>query len=126
MSDKETNSETTNPYAVPVAEVSTTPIEVDFADVIRRWEKARFVYNGVLVFFTIIFTSVYPSRFLDLDYWASVFIGAILANLCYFAGPVIEGYGRYFRIWQPIYMKVLFVVGLSFASLLAVLFIVTY
>ena len=122
--------ETSNPYAGPLAEADTAPVAVDFAEIIRYWEKGRIVYNGVLTLFTLLFTFAATISgnhlFFDLRYWICVIGGAIFANTCYLFGRVIEGYGRYFGIWKPYFSRLLFTAGLSFASLLALLSILTY
>ena len=125
MAKRMSAEETSNPYAGPLAEADTAPVAVDFAEIIRYWEKGRIVYNGVLTLFTLLFTFA-GSHFFDLRYWLSIMVGAVVANTCYFFGPVIEGYGRYFGVWKPYFSRLLFAAGLIFASLLAFLSILTY
>lgn len=116
-----------NPYAMPMGEFAESPARVDFAEVIRNWETLRIFYNGILIFFTLLLGfSVYPQRIFDAGYWAMLLFGGVIANLCYCAGPTVEGYGRYFGIWRPSFTKALFYAGTAFTTLLAVLCIVSY
>ena len=40
-------------------------------------------------------------------------VAALGVNVCFFAGPAIESYGTYFRIWHPVFSWLLFLAGLA-------------
>ncbi len=126
MDDETPSPEATNPYAMPLEEVPSVRVEIDFAEIIRAWEGMRMIYIGVAGFFTLIMSAAArPYRLTDSSYWAMLIGCGIFANICYLAGPTAEGYGRYLGVWQPSFRKLLFYVGLAFTTLLAVLTVVT-
>jgi hypothetical protein len=85
------------------------------------WEKLRLVYVSVLVA-VVVFIAVLDSNSFRQHFrvfMQTVLGGAVIANLCYFAGPMVETYvtwlgyrGQWLRI-------VLFALGTLFSSLLA-------
>lgn len=124
---------TNNPYASPASEAGDAGDAAqaadgcDFGAIIRRWEQLRWYYNGFLTIAVLLATFALDWSLLgDLDYWSSLVAGAIIANLCFFAGPTIEGYGRYLRWWHPVFTIVLFLAGLGLATLLAMGCVLTY
>ena len=117
-----------NPFSAPATtdqnagrkppEPKQTP--VDFGSVIKTWEILRIAYNLIMGAITIALTLVmYPENLLDLVFWFSVVVGALIANLCFLMGPAIEGYGRYFGLWGRPLTGLLFMAGLMVTFLLA-------
>ena len=118
-----------NPYSSPVspaaAEDRPAAERESLGTIARRtflaWEKLRLVYIAVLAVFALLFGLLDPSNMLaSMRFWMFVLEGAIIANICYFAGPVIETYvfwlgfrGNWLRI-------VMFVVGTLFSCVLFV------
>ena len=99
---------------------------VDFAPIIRRWERLRIGYNAILVAFVLLVTLVgAPGHTSVPEYWMAIAVGGVIANLCFLTGPAIEGYGTRFRVWNGIMTIVLFVAGLGFTMFLAIMFIAT-
>ena len=93
---------------------------VDFGSVIKTWELLRIVYNLIMGAITIALTVVmYPENLLDLVFWFSVVVGALIANFCFLIGPAIEGYGRCFGLWGRPLTGLLFMTGLLVTFLLA-------
>lgn len=87
--------------------------------VIRRWEKLRLLYNAVLVPWTVLLIAVLPGG--GTAGPADVFVGGLVANACFCAGPVAEAYlvgvgapARAARGW-------LFALGTGFTALAALL-----
>lgn len=114
-----------NPFASPLAEdksASTSNSDDDQLQTIARrvflaWEKLRLVYIALLGMETIaclLVVGVYsPSVF------GTIFAGAVICNLAFFLGPVIETYVRwlgYSSLW-PRY--VMFAGGTLLSALLA-------
>ena len=118
-----------NPYASPTSSEPLEPLDpleaveqveaapsMTLASIARRtfiaWEKLRILYVGVLVPFTLLCTA-----FLDVTllanplYWISMFICGIFANLCYFAGPVIDTYVTWLGYRGTVLRLAMFVVG---------------
>jgi hypothetical protein len=114
-----------NPFSAPVnEEVSSNSIDqrvTDFGPIIRRWEYLRLYFNGILVSIVlVIVVFAFPSLFLSLEFWFIAIGGAVFTNLCYFAGPLVEGYASYFRLWAAPVTMVLFVAGLLLTAIVAV------
>lgn len=109
-----------NPYAAPISATSNIA-SVDFAPIIRRWERLRLYYNAILVSFVLLVTFVrFPGHISDPAYWAKLAFGGLIANLCFLTGPAIEGYGTRFRFWNGVMTIVLFLAGLGFSTFLAI------
>ena len=116
-----------NPYASPTPQDLANPdaprsptMRVDFADVIRRWEKLRLAYNGVLIVWVLALTAlISPRQFASPLYWIAMSIGGVVANFFYLLGPAIEGYGRFFRLWHIVLTWLLFLAGLAFTGFLS-------
>lgn len=116
-----------NPYAAPSSAVSWSSDEspwsdrVDFTAIIRRWEKLRLIYNATLVLLVLLLVViVFPARLTNVVFWFEVVVGAVIANLCYLAGPTIEGYARYFGLWANFMTWLLFLAGTGLAAILAI------
>ncbi len=80
---------------------------------IVTWEKLRFVYNAI---------GLIPTVFIVLAARPAVFeiaICAFWANLCFCAGPVIDGYLTWFGFRSRVVTVILFVLGTSVMLLLA-------
>jgi len=89
-----------NPYSTPVSHSSQIPTQSsEFKHVVIAWEKLRLLYNIILLFVGIV------ALFILINYYREstnmvllqAVVFAILANLCFFAGPVCELYLRAFR-----------------------------
>jgi hypothetical protein len=126
--------ETVNPYRAP----ESTPGEEDWiapADpaMLRRerkyaaigrvmvtWEKLRVVYNATLGL-TVIAVGVTLIGVSSGGVWVFrvATLGAVVANVCFCAGPVVDGYLTWLGFRSPIITGVLFVAGTSLAMLLA-------
>lgn len=124
---------TTNPYESPssasqsVSPSSTPNSGCDFGGIILRWERLRLSYNAFLTSVVLLLTVfVFPVHLADFGYWIAVLIGAFIANLCFFTGPAIEGYGTHFRCWHGAFTIILFLAGLALATLLAIACVVSY
>lgn len=117
-----------NPFRPVAPEQLREPegkIAVDFAPILIRWEKFRVVYNAVLMTLTIVWSVLFlPHLIFDPLFLFHLCVGGIVTNLCFFTGPAIEAYGRYFHVWNIAFSFVLFIVGLSFTGLLTVGFLI--
>lgn len=128
-----TGDNQSNPYAAPVSKGKRverpTPagMGVNFVPIVRRWERLRIYYNGILVSLVLLLVlSFVPHHFVDPSFWLWVVFGALFSNLCFFLGPSLEGYGTYARLWNNVLTGLLFLVGLGLTMLLAVFFVLLY
>lgn len=115
-----------NPYRPTLErlEESETVVAVDFGPILRRWERFRLVYNGVLVTLTLVLSVIIsPALLFQLPHWLALAVAGLFANLCFFTGPAIEAYGRYFRLWHIAMSYGLFLLGLLFTCAMATLFV---
>lgn len=89
-----------NPYAsVPVVETSThSALASDSVMKIARavfldWEKLRPAFIGILAVPTLAMIGLSSERPVEL--FLLVGFGAVVANVCYMAGPIVETYIRW-------------------------------
>ncbi len=121
-----------NPYSAPTVEEEThklphKQVGVDFSVIILRWERLRIYYNAILAIWVILLAIVFvPQHAGEARFWIAVLTGAVIANACYFAGPLIEGYGMFFRKWNSVCTAILFLAGLAFCAVLAAGCVVSY
>lgn len=100
---------------------------MDFVPILNRWERLRIVYNATLVCIVMATTFLaYPFLAKSVPFWVRIILGGVIANLFFTIAPAIEGYGTRFQIWHPLFTILLFLVGLAFASLLAMFCISEY
>ena len=119
-----------NPYQTPVADLSPDVSGSErFADVGRvvvSWEKLRFIYNGVLVLFTLLVVAftwqIQMSR--PLQVGARILAGAVIANVCFCAGPIVNGYLAWFGFYRRELTLVSFVCGTLFSMGLVIAVVV--
>ncbi len=99
---------TQNPYtatttfsrAIPESEVVQTSLLAIARSVFLAWEKLRIAYVILLSLITVLLTGV--TGILNLRLLRLIVVGAVVANVAYFAGPTIETYVRwlgYNRTW---------------------------
>lgn len=118
---------TDNPYTVTAATQSAPTASRDDHDqsllaIARRvflaWEKLRIAYIIILALITVAITGV--AGIFNLRLIAFIGFGAVVANIAYFTGPVIETYVRwlgYNRAWPRWFM---FLSGTLLSAILAV------
>ena len=89
-----------------------------------KWEKLRIPYNAVLAVVLVLSHAprmgmrfIYP---LPLLVWL---IGAVLANMCFLAGPTAEAYLAWLGLKSGIITAALFVVGILISIPFVVYFI---
>lgn len=80
-----------------------------------EWEKGRILYNAVLVGFVLYFA--FPAL-AHSPFWLFLIQGAVIANLCFFAGPLAEAYLRYLGLRHPLVRAALLVGGTLLALFL--------
>src|ERR1041385_194251 len=93
--------------------------------IFRRWEKLRLVYNLILA--VVLFLSHGLSMGLAFFHPLTLLIwlvGAVLANLCFLAGPLAEAYLTWLGFRSPWGTGILFVGGVLI-SIPCVIFFVT-
>ncbi len=117
---------TENPYTVtttlareiPESEVVQTSLQAIARRVFLAWEKLRILYVIILALVTVLLTGV--TGVLNLGLLRLILLGAVVANVAYFAGPTIETYVRwlgYNRGWPR---WVMFIGGTLIAIILAI------
>ncbi len=85
------------------------------------WEQLRLIYNLVLVVVVVTVTAWNdPSKFLLPHFWGLVIPGAVVANLCFFAGPVADSYLRWLGLRHESVTAGIFTLGTLLAIVLAI------
>ena len=74
-------------------EEPAVPFRVVARAVFLSWEKLRLLYLGILAPWTLLLVAGAGLRRPGL--WLTVALGAVFANACYFAGPLLETYARW-------------------------------
>ena len=122
-----------NPYQSPTAVQSSTlpgkPIDATAKEVFLAWEKLRLPYNIVLLLLTVGgFGLLGTGTIGPKELLGNLIGGAVIANVCFCAGPCAEGYLVWIGANRPITRMIVFAVGLALASLLALaeVFRITY
>jgi len=116
-----------NPYTATPTTSLESPTEPEGAHrsllatarrVFLAWEKLRIAYVIILALITLLLIGV--SGILNLRLLRLIIMGAVAANVAYFAGPTIETYVRwlgYNKIWPRWFM---FIGGTLFSIFLAI------
>jgi hypothetical protein len=120
-----------NPYAAPGSSpgLPTAPRQgqPDLA-FMARWERRRLVYNGVLILESCLLALALGGFrwFAEVDFWELAIGGALVANLCFCAGPVGESYLRWIGLRGGWVGPFVFGLGLCIAGGLAFVSMLAY
>ena len=82
------------------------------------WEKLRIWYVGILGVQTILLVVLAKGLWFDRQFWMMVIEGAIAANLCFFAGPILETYVNWLGYPTKFLRWFLLIAGTCFSCLL--------
>jgi hypothetical protein len=98
-------------------------VKLDWNDVRRiflRWERLRIVYNAALITLVVVLVALLyvPEIEWALLGWRCV-VGAVVANVCFFAGPAAEAYLYWLGVRNRAVTAVFFLMGLVFSMGLA-------
>ena len=90
-----------NPYSAPISDplksaaVEPAVVSDSIWPVAKRtflaWEKLRLVYNGILIFMSVAYALAWSSLF-TIEFWLVAIFGAIVCNVCFMLGPILETY----------------------------------
>jgi hypothetical protein len=93
---------TINPYSSPSLESTSLDAapaaapNLNLVDIVKTtflaWERLRIIYVLLLGIWTVVLVGPQP---LHIPIAIVIAGGAVLANLCYFAGPILESYVRW-------------------------------
>ncbi|MGN6545330.1 MAG: hypothetical protein ACTHK7_09805 [Aureliella sp.] len=118
---------TNNPYASPATDIGPSeeaalrPGDRTLAGIARptfvAWERLRVIYVILLAVLTV---SLAGSSITRIRTIVVILEGAIIANVCYFAGPIGETYVRWLGYDGKWLRGFLFVAGTLFTAILAV------
>lgn len=120
---------TDNPYASPsvdispdtTAELPSSELSKSFAAIAKptflAWERLRIFFVVVLGLLTLLLSGPNIAKIHTLVLIAE---GAIFANICYFAGPIVETYVRWLGYDGKWVRWFLFVGGTTLTAILAI------
>lgn len=105
----------------PEASLDPKPSFLDAAKrICIEWEKLRILYNGALVSWVVyVIEKSNPALFQTFEFWAVCLTGAIMANICFLAGPVVEAYFHWIGLRHWTLRWTLMIVGTSLTGFLA-------
>lgn len=111
----------TTPYPDAHIEIASSPSFVEAAKrICLEWEKLRILYNGVLISWVVyIVDKSKPALFQSFEFWATCLVGAVVANICFLAGPIVEAYFRWMGVKHWSIRFSLMLIGTLLAGLLA-------
>ena len=115
-----------DPFAPPVAALGPghRSRPDDFFDVFWRWEKYRLAYNAILLAETLL-GLLGRQSLLRPDFLALLVLYAAIANVCFCAGPVLNGYAWRLGFRERWVGLGIVVAGTLFAMLMAALVLMT-
>lgn len=96
------------------------------------WEKLRLLYNGVLLVLGVLLLFAFFSPAFLSAYWLDVMFGslmvAVMANIAFFLGPLVEAYTTAFLglQWRSGARVVVLLAGLIFSALVFMVLIGGY
>jgi hypothetical protein len=110
--------------------IENRPLSEWARPIFQDWEKLRIIYNVVLIFVTLlysmalIYSEIHMNDLKEYAFFISsligvAFFGAVFANVCFFAGPILEVYPKWLGAKFHIPRIPLFIAGTLFASFLA-------
>jgi len=120
-----------NPYSSPTAasgaeNVVAVETTTSLATIARRiflaWERLRILYIGLLGLLTLI---VAGTQILEPEILFLVVGGAIISNVCYFAGPIAETYITWLGFEGAWLRWLLFIGGTLMTAIVAVVSLTT-
>ncbi len=112
-----------NPYAPPASEVRASVVDQpeSLMAIARRvflaWEKLRIAFVAILGAVTVL---ILGKKLLEPDVVFSVFGYAVVANVCFFAGPIVETYVNWLGCRHGHVRWSLFIAGTMFSLVLTV------
>lgn len=120
---------TENPYVTPAASSDGEQMAKDSPESLSQiarqtflaWERLRVLYAILLAMLTVLLAG---PDLLRLRTLGLIVEGAIVANLCYFAGPALETYVRWLGYHGKWFRWLLFVGGTCLTAMLAILTLV--
>ena len=104
--------------------ISTFSLSRDARPIFLAWEMLRIPFNLIVCLVTLFMVG--QRGWSDLHFWWDAAMGAILANLLYFAGPLTETYIHWLGYRKTWIRGVFFVLGTLLTSILALAMIFTY
>lgn len=102
--------------------METHALDVELRPIVIQWEQLRFVYNGLLILEVLILLAA--------TFWAGgvqqstnelidlLVTGAVVANVLYFAGPILDVYWAVFARFRAPLVWLLFPLGTMLAMIL--------
>jgi hypothetical protein len=103
------------------------PPEVsDDYTVLKQWERLRFVYNAILIPWTVLVIVMTPRRVASSEIWSAVVMFGVIANVFFCLGPVLETYLVWLGASPRTARRWLFGLGTAFTGLAATITVMVF
>ena len=110
-----------DPYHPPETEIENGSRQIICRQIVIWWEKRRLVYNGLMLLVGMVFIAFSSSTVGLGELISSAVAFGLGANVCYFAGPLVELYYSAIALKRSnILAELMFWAGLIFSLLLVV------
>lgn len=94
-------------------------------EIFIKWEKRRIGYNLMLIAVTVAMGAMRELLTIP-SFWIDCAFGAVICNICYFSGPMVELYLTWLREKRQDQIgMMLFIAGLLFSALAALIAVST-
>ena len=114
-----------NPFQAPIETNVQAPVPVtdkpslDFIVIAKKWERYRLVYNGILVFESILLSLMLSNNILVAELMVVAIFGVVVVNFFFLLGPAMDGYCQWISDSRSeVYGMTILVLGTLFSMLL--------
>ena len=126
-----------NPFSTPATESEAGTVETrnSLGSIARStflaWEKLRVIYLAILGIATLLMALLDGWKMVsEFEFWLILIQGAVVTNLGYFAGPVVDTYVSWLGLRSNWLRPTLFILGTVFSvgmaiAILGVRFLIT-
>jgi len=110
-----------NPYEAPTTtamfDAASNQTDTPYG-LLQDWERRRLWFNGILIALTLVLGILLDVVILEYRFWAFAVQGAVVANVCFCAGPVATWHVSRLGFNQRVTGTLLFWIGTALSMLL--------
>ena len=84
----------------------------------------RLIYIGILIPITLLAAAAFDISLLTkAEFWVPAVFGGLFANICYFAGPIVDTYTTWIGFRGNALRYTMFIIGTAGCAMLALIFV---